>query len=256
MGVIPANATKENPALVHVTFPENYNEELAGKEVVFYVAVAYAVQYTLPVYDRDFVENTLKYEGEKDFYASDRAYLEEFEGYVRAYLEKQIAEDVDYAKMDALWSYLVETAVCQNLPQMELDYYFNAYVDEIRYYYDYYSKYGGTSFAEQYPTFDDFAKSYVGVDKDGDWKAEINRVSADMVRKDMIIHAIAEQEGMETVSEEDFQKELDCWVEYYQGYMTKEEILESIGENVIRAGALSDRVQTWLLERATFTFEA
>ena len=256
VGVVPANATKDSPAEVHVTFPENYNPELAGKDAVFYVAVVYAVQYTLPEYNRATVENTLKYEAKKDFYASDAAYLSEFEDYVKEYLESDIAEDVEYEKMNALWSYLTEKAVCVNLPKLELDYYHNAYLEEIEYYYDYYKSYGGSAFTEQYPDFDSFAKSYMGVEADGDWKAELNKLCEDMVKKDMITHAIAELEGLETLTEEEFNAELQYWVDYYQGYMTKDEILSNMGEAVIREGALSAKVQKWLIERAVFTYGA
>ncbi len=255
VGVIPANATKDSPAEIHVTFPENYTEELAGKDVVFYVAVEYAVQYSLPEYNRDFVENTLKYEGQKDFYAGDAAYLDEFEDYVREYLEKDIAEDLEYAKIDALWNYLTEVAVCKNHPQMELDYYYNAYLDEIEYYYDYYKSYGGASFTETYPTFDDFARSYVGVEKDGDWKAELLTISTNMVSKDMIGHAIAEMEGMESVTDEEYKAEIQYWVDYYQGYMTEEEIVANMGEATIRETAFAEKIQKWLLEQVNFTYE-
>jgi FKBP-type peptidyl-prolyl cis-trans isomerase (trigger factor) len=200
------------------------------------------------------VENTLKYEGKKDFYASDAAYLSEFEDYVREYLESDIAEDVEYEKMNALWNHLTEKAACQNLPQLELDYYYNAYLEEIEYYYDYYKSYGGTSFTEQYPDFDAFAKSYMGVEADGDWKAELNKLCEDMVKKDMITHAIAELEGLETLTEEEYNAEIQYWVDYYQGYMTKDEILANMGEAVIREGALAAKVQEWLLERVTFTY--
>ena len=254
VGVIPANATKDSPAEVHVTFPENYNPELAGKDAVFYVAVVYAVQYTLPEYTRATVETTLKYEGKKDFYASDAAYLSEFEDYVKEYLESEIAEDVEYEKMNALWNHLTEKATCQNLPQLELDYYYNAYLGEIEYYYDYYKSYGGTAFTEQYPDFDSFAKSYMGVEADGDWKAELNKLCEDMVKKDMITHAIAELEGLEALTEEEYDAEIQYWVDYYQGYMTKDEIIANMGEDAIREGALAEKVQKWLLERATFTY--
>lgn len=254
VGVIPANATKDSPAEVHVTFPENYNPELAGKDAVFYVAVVYAVQYTLPEYTRATVETTLKYEGKKDFYASDAAYLSEFEDYVKEYLESEIAEDVEYEKMNALWNHLTEKATCQNLPQLELDYYYNAYLGEIEYYYDYYKSYGGTAFTEQYPDLESFAKSYMGVEADGDWKAELNKLCEDMVKKDMITHAIAELEGMEALTDEEYNAEIQYWVDYYQGYMTKEEIVANMGETAIREGALAEKVQTWLLERATFTY--
>ena len=257
VGVIPANATKDSPAEVHVTFPEEYGSaDLAGKDAIFYVAVEYAVQYTVPAYTRETVEKTLQYKAEKDFYASDAAYLSEFEGYVKTYLEGQIAEDLEYAKINALWNYLTEQATCQNLPKTELDYYYNAYLEEIEYYYDYYKSYGGAAFTEQYPDFDSFARSYMGVEIDGDWQDELNRLCEDMVKKDMITHAIAELEGLETVTEEEFKAELKYWVDSYQGYMTEEEILAQMGEEVIREGAFSEKVQKWLLEKASFTFES
>jgi trigger factor len=256
VGVIPANATKDNPAEVRVTFPEDYGSSaLAGKDAIFYVAVEYAVQYTVPAYTRETVEKTLQYKAQKDFYASEAAYLAEFEEYLKEYLESQKASDLENARINALWNYLTENAVCVNLPQLELDYYYGAYLEEIEYYYDYYSAYGGTSFKEEYPDFDAFARVYMGVEADGDWKAELNRLCEDMVKKDMITHAIAELEGIETVTEEEFQAELKYWVDYYQGYMTEEEILTNMGEDVIREGALSEKMQKWLLERATFTFE-
>ncbi len=255
VGIIPANATRENPAEVHVTFPADYGvETLNGKEVIFYVAVEYAVQYTLPVYDRAFVETTLKYEGEKSFYASDKAFLDEFADYIRAYLESQMAEDLEYAKTDALWTYLTETAEVKNHPQLEMDYYFNAYKSEIESYYEYYKSMGGESFTKEYPTFEDFAKAYVGVGKDDDWSAELSTICRSLVEKDMIIHAIAEREGLESVTEEEYKAELKSIVDYYQGYMTEADILAQIGEQAIRETVLVAKMQAWLLERVTFTY--
>ncbi len=256
VGVIPANATKETPAEVHVTFPADYGNGLAGKDAIFYVAVEYAVQYTLPTYDRAFVETTLQYEAEKEFYASDKAYLSEFEGYVRTYLESQMETDIENAKIDALWNYLIELVVCQNLPQLELDFYYNNYVAEIEYYYEYYTSYGGSAFTEEYPTLDDFAKAYTAVGKDGDWKAELQAVAHDMVSRDMLAHAIAEWEGIETVTDEEYAAELAYWYDYYYGYMTEAEILQSMGELALRESAFAAKMQDWLLARTTFTFEA
>ncbi len=256
VGVIPADATKESPAEVKVTFPEDYGNELAGRDAIFYVAVEYAVQYTLPAYTRDFVETTLQFEGEKEFYASDKAYLSEFEAYIRAYLESENADQVESAKLDALWTYLVETAECRNLPQMEIDYYLQAYTEEIEYYYEYYTSYGGSSFTEAYPTLDDFARAYIGIDSDTDWKAELQSMAERLVRRDMVIHAIAEREGLENITDEEYKAELKSWVDYYQGYMSEEEILESMGEAYICESALTLKMENWLLEQTTFTFEA
>ncbi len=255
VGVIPANATKENPAEVHLTFPENYDPALAGKDVIFYVAVEYAVQYTLPVYDRDFVENTLKYEGEKDFY-TDAGLLAEFEQYIRSYLEEELAADVENAKINALWEHLVTSATYQNLPQLELDFYYSNYLSEIEYYYEYYKSYGGEEFLKEYPTLDDFAKAFVGVEEGKDWKDELTAMAERMVKKDMVTHAIAEAEGIESVTDEEYKAEVAYWVSQYQGYMTEEEIIQSMGEIYLRESAFAAKMQTWLLERVTFTFES
>ena len=94
----------------------------------------------------------------------------------------------------------------------------------------------------------------MGVSGDAHWETELNKLCEDMVKKDMISHAIAELEGFETITDEEFKAELKYWVDYYQGYMTEEEILANMGEDVIREGALSEKVQKWLLERASFTY--
>jgi hypothetical protein len=75
-----------------------------------------------------------------------------------------------------------------------------------------------------------------------------------MVKKDMITHAMAELEGLETLTEEEYNAEIQYWVDYYQGYRTKDEILANMGEAVIREGALATKVQKWLFEQADFTY--
>ena len=254
MGVIPANATKDSPAEVHVTFPENYNPELAGKDAVFYVAVEYAVQYTIPEYTRATVETVLKYEAKKDFYASDAAYLSEFEDYVREYLESDIAETVEHEKMNALWNYLTEKAVCVNLPQPELDYYYNAYLGEIEYYYDYYKSYGGEQFATLYPDLETFAPIYLGLGKGADWKATLTERAELMVKRDMVRHAIGELEGLETVTEEEYKAQVKHWVDYYYGYMTEAEIIQNMGVIFLKESAFTEKLDKWLMEQVTFTY--
>ena len=121
--VIPALTSKESPVTVKATFPKDYGkEELNGKEATFYVVVEYAVQYTLPEFNREFVEKTLKYTAKKDVYTSDAEYLQEYITYIRQQLESKIADQVSYAKTDALWTYLTGKAVCRNLPQSEIDF--------------------------------------------------------------------------------------------------------------------------------------
>ena len=254
VGVIPNQTSKENPAEVHVTFPEGYNAELGGKDAIFYVYVEYAVQYTLPEYTREFVEKTLKYESEK-VHVTDKSFLAEFEAYLKTYIEDQNKENVDAAKTDALWTYLTEKVVCVNLPQMELDYYTTSYLNEINAAYEYYST--GASkdqFLEMYPTVGDFAIVFMGYDEDADWEAEIAKQAELMVKKDMLVHAIAEWENMETITDKELEDEINYWIEYYGGYVTKEDILENIGEAYLRESAFAVKMYDYLIANCTFEY--
>ena len=254
VGVIPNQTSKDNPAEVHVTFSEDYNAELGGKDAIFYVYVEYAVQYTLPEYTREFVEKTLKYESEK-VHVTEKSFLAEFEAYLKTYIEDQNKENVEAAKTDALWTYLTEKVVCVNLPQMELDYYTTSYLNEINAAYEYYST--GASkdqFLKMYPTVGDFAIVFMGYDEDADWEAEIAKQAELMVKKDMLVHAIAEWENMETVTDEELEDEIKYWIEYYGGYVTKEDILENIGEAYLRESAFAVKMYDYLIANCTFEY--
>ena len=254
VGLVPNQTSKTSPAEIHVTFPEDYSAELAGKEAVFHVVIEYAVQYTLPEYNREFVEKTLKYEPKKDFYASDAALLAEFEEYVYDYLVSQNATNVENAKVDALWNHLTEKATCKNLVADEVAYYFNAYKSEAEYYFDYYTSMGNAEFKALYPDLGSFAVVYFGLDKGADWEAEVTKMAELMVQRDMITHAIGELEGLETVSEEEFKAQVKYWVDYYYGYMTEAEVIQNMGEVFLKEAAFAEKLDKWLMEQVTFTY--
>ena len=254
VGLVPNQTSKTSPAEIHVTFPEDYSAELAGKEAVFHVVIEYAVQYTLPEFNREFVETTLKYEPKKEFYASDAALLAEFEEYVYDYLVSQNATNVENAKVDALWNHLTEKATCKNLVADEVAYYFNAYKSEAEYYFDYYTSMGNAEFKALYPDLGSFAVVYFGLDKGADWEAEVTKMAELMVQRDMITHAIGELEGLETVSEEEFKAQVKYWVDYYYGYMTEAEVIQNMGEVFLKEAAFAEKLDKWLMEQVTFTY--
>ena len=254
VGVVPNQTSKDNPAEIHVTFPEEYAEDLAGKDAVFHVVVEYAVQYTLPELTRDYVENTLKYKPKMEFYASDEALIDEFKEYVYDTLVSQNAQSLENAKIDALWNHLTEKAACKNLVADEVAYYYNAYESEVKYYFDYYTSMGNEEFKKLYPDLDTFAPVYLGLDKGADWKAEVTEMAELMVKRDMITHAIAEQEGIETVTEEEYKAQVKYWVDYYYGYMTEAEVIQNMGETFLKESAFAEKMDKWLLEQVTFTY--
>lgn len=255
IGLVPNTTSKTKPAEIQVTFPEDYAEELAGKNATFQIVVEYAVQYTLPEYTRDFVVNTMKYEPKEEFYASDAALLDEFEDYVYDYLVSQNATNVENAKIDVLWNHLTEKAVCKNLPETEVNYYVNAYESEVKYYFEYYTAGGGEEFKKLYPDIGTFAVVYLGLEKGADWKATVKEMAERMVCRDMITHAIAETEGLETVTKEEFDAQVDYWVDKYYGYMTAEEIIQNMGEVALTEAAFAEKLDKWIMDQVTFTYE-
>ena len=258
VGVVPNTTSKTKPTEITVTFPEDYNEELAGKEAVFQIAVEYAVQYTLPEYNREFVETTLKYQPEKEFYASDVALLAEFEEYVCNYLVTQTASKLNTAMSSALWEHLTDAAVCRNLPAAEVSYYFGVYQSEAEYYYNSYLSYSGESFRQQYPDLASFMPLYFGFAAGTDWRTELTKMAEQMVQRDMIVHAIAEQEGMETVTTEEYEAQVKYWQDYYSAYygtMTREDVIQNMGEVFLKEAALAEKMDAWLMEQVIFAYE-
>ena len=255
VGVVPNQTSKTNPVEITVTFPEDYTEELAGKEAVFQICVEYSVRYTMPEYTKDFVINDLEYETQNEFYASDKAILSEFERYVENYLTTSMEQDLENAKIDSLWNHLTEKAECRNLVADEVSYYFGAYKSELEYYYENYKSYGGEQFTTLYPDLGSFALVYFGLDDEAEWEAELTRMAELMVKKDMIAHAIGEREGLETVTEEEYKAQIKYWVDYYYGYMTEAEIIRNMGEVFLKESAFTEKLDKWLMEQVTFTYE-
>ena len=80
-------------------------------------------------------------------------------------------------------------------------------------------------------------------------------MAEDVVKQDMITHAIAEREGMETVTDAEYKAEIKYWVDYYYGYMTEAEVVQNMGEVFLKEAAFAEKLDNWLMEQVTFTYE-
>ncbi len=254
VGVAPNSTSRENPFELQVTFPEDYKEELAGKSATFQVYIEYAVQYVLPELTKDFIINTLEHETQKSFYASDKALLTELESLVRNQLEEDMEKKIVAAEADAMYTYLVEKAAFTNMPADEINYYFTTYKTEVEYYYSSYSA-SNEEFKKIYPDIASFAPVYFNFAKGADWETELHALAERMVKKDMLVHALAERMGMETVTDDEYQAQVDYWVNYYQGYMNAGGVEANFGKSYLMHAALAEKMQKTLLERFTFTYE-
>ena len=260
VGVVPSETSKEKPYAVNVTFPENYGtKELAGRKATFYVIVEYAVQYNMPAYDRNFIINVAMHTPSSSD-LDDKALFAEYEATVRKNLEEQNKEDLNMAKYNALWDYLLTKFECKNLPEEEIDYYYNRSISQIENEYKSYATdtATGTMFLSEYPTLDDYALVRSGTTPGNSWKDTMKKYAEVVVKKDMIGHAVAEHEGIETLTDEEYNKEVEYWVEYYESYTgmlyTAEEITSQMGEEYLRESAFAIKMQNFFYDRTTVTY--
>lgn len=251
IGVVPARTSKDNPYPVHVTFPENYKEELAGKDAIFYVVVEYVVQYDVPELTDAFVRDTLKYEHKGDDLPDvEGALVDAYKASIKSSMEESARASAEQLAYNLAIEQILEKLTFTSYPEGEVEYYYNSYLDEFNYYYSYYKTMYG------YNSLDEFAVDYMGLEKGADWKAELTKSCQETVKQSILIHAIAELEGMEQITDEEFRAELDYLVEYYKQYnYTAEYIREQMGDDAIKESALFGKVQDFIMERITIKYE-
>ncbi len=250
IGVVPSETSKENPHAVHVTFPENYHEDLAGKDAIFYVVVEYVVQYDVPELTDAFVTETLKFVPENDVADYEGSLVDAYKVYLKKSMEESALEAAEQAAYGMAMEQLMEKLTFTSYPEGEVEYYYNMYLEEFNSYYAYYKTLYG------YSSLDEFAVDYMGLEKGADWKKALTENCQKTVQQSILIHAIAEAEGIEQISDEEFKAELDYLVEYYKQYnYTAEYIRENMGEQAIKESALFGKIEKLIMERITIKYE-
>ena len=103
---------------VPVTFPEDYYEDLAGKEVVFTITIHKIEEVTVPELTEDLLPKI----------GTAAKTIEEYKAQVKQDLEKSNKETVESSIEGLVWEALVEQCVVKAYPQDEVDE-FLSYVD-------------------------------------------------------------------------------------------------------------------------------
>lgn len=204
---------------ITITFPEDYDEELGGKEAVFSVTLNAIYEDILPEYNDDFVASI-----------SDFSTTEEYEEDLR----NTLLEDTESSNL--------ETAAADILAEVIADTDFDGYPDEL---YDeckaYYDEMNAM-YAEMFGMdVSDFESS------EEETKEEIE----EMVYEKMVITAIAEKENLE-VTDDEYDEYLDSLVEEY-GYDSPEDFEADYPRETIEEDLLTSKVLQLLLDNAEIT---
>lgn len=251
IGVVPNETSKDNRVSVRVTFPEVYaqNPSYAGKDAEFLVYIVRVVQYQVPTLNDDTIKNILKYtpteEGATDLEA-------EYREYVKKNLETANSSGKQNAAINDLLEQLTQKATFKQIPESELEYYRKMYVDELNNAMEYYTGLG-YSFAD----LDDFVCQYLGLEDGADWGAKIREISTIVIKQHLVCHAIAQIENIE-LTDQEYEAEIKSYItqaSYSGETITRDEVIETVGEYTLRESAMYSKVCQFLYDNCTVAYE-
>lgn len=179
-------------AEVNVTFPEDYYEDMAGKDARFDVHVETVQAYDTDSWDDAFIKENFGYENEEEMLAAMRESME-------ADAEDEADENAEYELVQAMLD------SCEfDIQESDIDLYTDQMVSE----YETYAAMYGTDLAT-------FLESYLGTTEEA-LREMFHDTASFRVQMTLAFHEIAELENL-TVSEEEYQEMLNSLTENY-GY--------------------------------------
>lgn len=209
-----------------LTFPENYTEELAGKDVIFTVTVNSVKR--MPELTSEVVDKIT--DGE---YSDVDTYKES----VRAEL-LQIKEDSRESEINnALLTQIASASTIKDYPQELVDYVVANMTNYYKQYADMYSM-----------EFEEFLDSYMGLTEE-EFEAQAELAAKQGLQAELYLKAIAEKEGIE-LSDEEYTAKCQEYADR-NGYSSVEEFTAAYEESEIRLSALQEKVLAFITENAT-----
>lgn len=169
---------------INVTFPEDYNaKDLAGEEVVFDVEVKEIKEKQLPELDDEFAKEVSDYETFEEYKESvqERLQKNKEERTEREYENKLIETASENAEVD----------IPAKMVEEELDKMYQNFAQSV---------------SQQGMDVEDYL-DYMGTDEEG-WREQNREAAENRTRSNLILEAIAEEEGIE-ISEEEIEEQIE-----------------------------------------------
>jgi len=216
-GIMPGTTVKTTG-----NFPENYYEELAGKEVTFEITLNHIVgHYTIPEFTDEFVaENT------------DLDSVQAFRDVVRMTVQIQKEAELANQKPNIAWQEVMDKSEIKEYPNDQVMYY---YTSERSYLEEYAANYG--------LTYEAILASANMTDED------VRAYAESRVKEDLVFYSIIKAEGLE-ISDEEYAAGL---TKYATGQgVSEEELVTEFGEAYIKECLLYDEVSELILAQNTF----
>ena len=232
-------------------FPKNYqSKDLAGKDVTFDVTINSKQETVTPKLDEDFVKEQMKNDAHGDKKIKT---VEEYTAHVKEHLKEEKEEQGVNEQKSDLWSQVVAASEIkkdkdkkEKYPEEEI----KKVEEQITTQYEDYAK-------QQNMKLEDFLQQNMQMDKKT-FKKQVKEYAKSVVKENLIVFKIAENEGIE-VSDDEYEKYIKDQLEKY-GYteesyekQTGKSFEEANGEESIMTQIYKDKVLDFILKNAKIT---
>ncbi|MCH1981330.1 trigger factor [Ruminococcus sp. OA3] len=214
--------TKGQTVELDLTFPEDYSEELGGKDVVFTVTIN-AIKRPATEISDEWVAANSEFKTVDEYRAGIRKDLED-------YYESQATESLS----TTAWQQVVSASTINEYPEELLDYGKEVFESQIKTYADYSSQ-----------TIDEYIEAQ-GVSKE-DYEAQKETYGQNVAAQMLVMKAIADKEGFST-DDKEYKEALDGYLEQYS--MTEDELYKQYGEESVYQSIMLQRVTNFIVDNA------
>ena len=209
----------------HGQFPEEYTEELAGKDCVFTITVNAITVEEVPELNDEFVQSV----------SETATTVDEYREELKVQLEETAQEEYDYTVKSAAWMQVLENTQVLVWPD-SVEESFNNIIEQYK------------AFAEMYEMeYEEFVESQMGATVE-DFEAEVKQQAQDAEKEMMVANAIAAEEGIE-LTDQEYEEQLVYMAELY-GYDDVEMLKEAAAEEELREIALAFLVMDFVVENS------
>ncbi len=201
------------------TLPHGYsNYDLACGEVYYDIFPEYFTAYDVPELNAEFIRDTLKISDEELAKHEGADAVEKYRAYMRAELIRQNEEELRAIQEEAMWYHYNDVAEVKSYPEDAVLAIYDKNLEELELVWE--------SYKDSYPDFDDFARAYLSLTADSDWRAKLRDDAEAEVKEKLIFYYIVRKENLLPAEEkykELFDSIFDEFVVYYMDGKTAED---------------------------------
>ena len=202
---------------INVTFPENYHEELAGKDAIFTITLHKIQVEEVPELTEELVREL----------SATATTIEEYKAETKKYLELSNEETAQSELEQKVWQALIENCMIKEYPEDMME----AQLGIINEQYAVVASMYGME-------VDEFLQQVYGITAE--------EMAQNLIKQQLAVELIAEKENL-VLTLEDYENGLAEYAMQY-GYDDPKEFEEMVGEEEMKKMLLQKRVGDWLME--------